>query len=408
LLEFTGERVVPGLVDPNLFNEHLARYRFAAHFAEGMTNPRVLDAGCGSGYGTAEFPHAAAVVAMDVSADAVAHARKTFGRPCVEFAQGACEALPFADASFDLVVAYEVIEHLEHWREMLAEARRVLGESGALLVSTPNKAWYGESRAEAGANPYHVHEFEYAEFEAALREVFPHVRLWCQNHSETITFVPARDSLGTFEAPGARAPEESYFFLAACSGSPIAESRAFGWLASSGNVLRERQHHIALLERELAQKQKWLTETGDSLARLQESHEQTLAELEKSNAWAGDLNAELGTARSVIDGLHKEIETLHAGYGEQVSRLETEASVRLEWIADLTAQLERGRNEVARLNVEGGERENTLRERTECAQELERELTRARAELDELGRAGLVRLGRRLNLVPGGHGGSPE
>jgi len=400
LLEFTGERVVPGLVDPNLFNEHLSRYRFAAHFADAMANPRVLDAGCGSGYGTGEFSCAASVVAMDIAFDAVAHARKEFGRACVEFLRGACESLPFADASFDLVVAFEVIEHLERWPQMLTEARRVLRDNGALLVSTPNKAWYGESRAGAGANPYHVHEFEYAEFGAALRDVFPHVRIWRQNHSETITFVPAADSRGDFEAPNAGAPEESHFFLAACSAAPIAESGAFAWLASSGNVLRERQNHIALLEKELAQKQVWLNETGDSLARLQQSHESTIAELERSNGWAGELNTELGAARGIVTGLQQEIESLHAAYGAHIARLESEAAVRLEWVARLEAQLDGGRNEIKRLNAENDER-------TAWAQALDRELTRARAELDAVGRAGLVRLGRKLNLVPG-PGGAPE
>ena len=49
--EFTGERVIPGEVDPNLWNEHFSRYAFAALFCRGRKS--VLDAGCGTGYGTA-------------------------------------------------------------------------------------------------------------------------------------------------------------------------------------------------------------------------------------------------------------------------------------------------------------------------------------------------------------------
>ena len=52
MAEFTGERVIPGQVDVDLLNEHLARYAFAARLARGK---RVLDAGCGAGYGSAEL-----------------------------------------------------------------------------------------------------------------------------------------------------------------------------------------------------------------------------------------------------------------------------------------------------------------------------------------------------------------
>src|SRR3954462_2563326 len=49
MLPFTGERVVPGLVEAQLWNEHISRYRYANLFAK---SKRVLDVGCGAGYGT--------------------------------------------------------------------------------------------------------------------------------------------------------------------------------------------------------------------------------------------------------------------------------------------------------------------------------------------------------------------
>jgi ubiquinone/menaquinone biosynthesis C-methylase UbiE len=369
-LEFTGERVVPGLVDPNLFNEHLARYRFAARFS---AHGRVLDAGCGSGYGAAELSAAADVVGMDISAEAVQHARRTFSRPRVHFLQGACESLPFADTSFDLVLAFEVIEHLERWQQLLTEARRVLRPSGALLVSTPNKAWYTESRAEAGPNPYHVHEFEYAEFRAALETVFPHVHLWTQNHAESIAFVPASSCLGVLDAPADAAPQHAHFFLAACSQSPIVDTRAFAWLPSSGNALRERQHHIALLE----------------------------AEVEQKNEWLAGLHDEMDVARTLIAGLQQELKATHAGYREQVSRLESEAVVRLDWVHDLEAQIARGRAEIQRLNRETEEHRNTIDERTRWAQALDAELQDVRRDFEALQRTMLVRVGRKLKLITG-------
>jgi SAM-dependent methyltransferase len=375
LLEFTGERVVPGLVDPDLLNEHVARYRFAARFAE---HAGVLDAGCGSGYGAAELANAAAVIGIDISAEAVAHARQTFSRPGVHFLQGACESLPFAGESFDLLVAFEVIEHLDGWQRMLAEAHRVLRPSGVLLVSTPNKAWYNESRAEAGPNPYHVREFEYREFKAALEAVFPHVHLWTQNHSESIAFVPASPSCGVLDAPADSVPEHAHFFLAACSQSPIAETRAFAWLPSSGNALRERQHHISLLE----------------------------SEIEQKNEWLAGLHGEMDAAREVIAHLQQELKATHTGYQEQVSRLESEAAVRLDWVHDLEAQIARGRREIERLGLESDEQRNTIEERTKWAlsldaevERLRSELQRVRTELEMLEQTKLVRIGRKLHLI---------
>ena len=124
MAEFTGERVVPGKVDADLMNEHLARYAFAARLAR---MKRVLDAGCGSGYGSAELAKLALrVVGADQSSEAVGFARENYRLPNLCFEQASCCALPHPNASFDLVIAFEVIEHIGSWREFLLEVRRVL------------------------------------------------------------------------------------------------------------------------------------------------------------------------------------------------------------------------------------------------------------------------------------------
>src|SRR6185295_11409983 len=147
LAEFTGERVIPGQVDADLLNEHLARYAFAARLSR---RKRVLDAGCGAGYGSAELARAAtSVIGVDRSAEAIAFARERYPAPNLRFEEADCAALPVEDASVDLMVAFEVIEHLEDWRGFLLEARRALAPSGQLIVSTPNKLYYSESRKQA-------------------------------------------------------------------------------------------------------------------------------------------------------------------------------------------------------------------------------------------------------------------
>jgi len=92
--------------------------------------------------------------------------------------QGSVTALPLADASVDLVVSFETIEHLAAQAEMLAEFRRVLAPGGALLISSPNRPVYsGELPAE---NEYHVRELDRGELADLLAPVFPQQRWYGQ------------------------------------------------------------------------------------------------------------------------------------------------------------------------------------------------------------------------------------
>ena len=63
MVEFTGERVIPGQVNDDLWSEHVARYAYARRYAEGR---RALDAGCGTGYGSAELAQSAITVTTRV------------------------------------------------------------------------------------------------------------------------------------------------------------------------------------------------------------------------------------------------------------------------------------------------------------------------------------------------------
>jgi chromosome segregation ATPase len=255
------------------------------------------------------------------------------------------------------------------------------------------------------------------------------VSLWTQNHSGAIVFSPGTPSQGDFDSLGDNAPEQAHFFLAACSQSPLAEGRAFAWAPESGNVLRARERHIALLESELAKKDAWLSRTLAEHAALQASHEQLLAELERSNEWAAALDADIKKAGTAIANLQKELETTHAryqergrsleeelrivstgyrekvrgleeelrdtsaGYREIVHELEGEAARRLDWVRDLEEQIRQGREQIDRM-------ERELAERTQWALSLQNRLSRSEAQLHLAGRSKWVRLGRRLHLGP--------
>jgi SAM-dependent methyltransferase len=173
------ERIVPDETEPGIVALHLKRYEFARPYCVGK---RVLDAGCGVGYGSAFLGEGArSVVGVDVSDEAIDYARARYGGRNVEFTVGDLQQLGQDDAEFDAVVAFEVIEHLPHPERFVAEARRVLKPDGVLVVSTP-RADRGHERPE---NPFHEREFAPDEFERLLRESFGHVDVFGQRRVQT-------------------------------------------------------------------------------------------------------------------------------------------------------------------------------------------------------------------------------
>jgi ubiquinone/menaquinone biosynthesis C-methylase UbiE len=334
LIEFTGERVVPGQVDADLWNEHLARYAFAARLAPGR---RVLDAGCGTGYGSAELAETARdVVALDLSHDAVRHASGTYARANLRFLQASCAALPLSTGSVELAVAYEVIEHIPDWQAFLHELRRVIAPSGQLVVSTPNKDYYAATRRQTGPNPYHVHEFALKEFLAELRALFPYVTLYLQNHVEGIAFQPVEPDPAAVpqlhQQPRAAEPATAHFFLAVCSASPQAPPPPFLYVPSTANVLRERELHIDKLEIDVAQ----LRTQKQELVEMFREQKQTL---DTSNRWAHELDEKLTAAGERIVALQDELAVMRAGYEAKVAELEQENVAKTEWALRLNAQL---------------------------------------------------------------------
>jgi len=418
LAEFTGERLIPGQVDVDLLNEHMARYTFAARLARGK---RVLDAGCGAGYGSAELAMVAhSVVGVDQAPEAVEFARENYGLPNLHFEQATCTALPHPDESFDLVVGFEVIEHLENWRDFLSEVRRVLAPTGQFIVSTPNKLYYTESRGAHGANPFHVHEFEFAEFVQELRQIFPHISLFLENHVEGVTFQPHEPS-HTAEVrvdAGDPVPDESHFFVAVCAHRPQVGNPTFVYVPRAANVLRERERHIGKLEGELAQKDEWLVKAQQDLTDFDREHQKLLgmfrdqtAELQKSNTWAEGLNRELEEARGTIreqqEALVREqagAREMAAAYDAKILELEEDVRAKAQWALDtearLMAELETCRQDLAQCVEVLHQSEKELEERTAWALRLQEDVRTLEAQVAMYRASRWIRLGRRIGLGP--------
>lgn len=418
MAEFTGERAVPGEVEPDLWNEHVVRYAFAARLAAGA---RVLDAGCGTGYGAAMLAQTATWVAgVDVAREAVDYARGRYSLPNLSFLQASATALPFNEGAFDLVVAFELIEHVPDWRTLLSELRRVLAPGGRCLISTPNRCYYAEARAASGPNPFHYHEFDWQELMVELKAVFAAVELYVENHAAGLLIMPVAAEVpveGRIEQQRPD-PGEAHYLLAVCSRREAAPPPGLLWAPRAANVLRERERHIAALQQEIEQKDGWLEEARREKQKLIEMFRLQHEQLERSNRWAASLDAELAAARARIAALQQELAQQQeaarravAGYEAKISELQQELAQRTEWAREiesrLTQELAAAQAELQTRTAELAEcvrlldrAEATVVERTHWAQRLEAQLRELEALLAAVKASRWFRLGQRLGLGP--------
>ena len=285
--------------------EHLARYQWAAQVARGA---RVLDAGCGSGYGTAILAAAepASLIAVDVADEAVELTRAARGE-AADARVADVRELPVADAAVDLVVCFEVIEHVERRDEAVREFARVLAPGGVLLISSPNRNQYPPG------NEHHVYEYTPEELEAEVGAQFANVRMHRQHAWLTSSIAPP-DALAAASDGGAQialhaasaevASREEIFTVAVASDGEAPELAPLAVLGDAFEVkwfteqLRNHRDQAAESERlrlaaqrEVERQQRRLLELGRKLveaeqldATLIDSRAETQADLEDTRA----------------------------------------------------------------------------------------------------------------------------
>ena len=163
-MALTGERTVPGLAEENYwFRRHEVVYR---RLVDRCIDRDVLEAGSGEGYGADLIADVARhVIGLDYDDSAVAHVRARY--PRVDMRQGNLADLPLPSASVDVVVNFQVIEHLWDQGQFVAECLRVLRPGGVLLMSTPNRITFSPG-LDTPVNPFHTRELNAAELTELL------------------------------------------------------------------------------------------------------------------------------------------------------------------------------------------------------------------------------------------------
>lgn len=299
-LDEVPERFVPDAMRGELVEaEHLARYWWSTGLAKGR---RVLDAGCGLGYGTNLLAASGAVEAVGVDiAEAVVEAAAGGAVEGARFVTVGIHDLPFEDGSFDLIVCFEVLEHVDRAPEAIAELTRVLSPDGVLAMSSPNPDVY------VPGNPHHVHEFSPQELRTVLAVHFPHIEVRQQHNlivssvleggagasvplepipaAEIAQVVAATEDAAPYTiALGSRQPLPSIPVRMVATG--LAEVRR--WLE-----LYQKQHDILAAQKAYFEEQRAIGDELDELhAQLRKSEEE-VARLVDASAVADQRSAQL-------------------------------------------------------------------------------------------------------------------
>lgn len=292
MLPATGERFLPESMSGEIALEHQHRYHLVAGLAKGRD---VLDVASGEGYGSALLASVArSVVGVDVAADAVEFATEKYASNAtnLRFVTGSCSALPLADASVDLVVSFETIEHHDQHEAMLAEIKRVLRPNGVLVISSPDRHEYSD--VPGYRNPYHVKELYREEFEALLGRHFRSHQLYGQRmrHASTVfvledrvnevgaiaNFLADNETHTVVQSAGAIAPR---YFVAVASDSADLPALAVGTFTE-----RSEDQRIEQLGLELESTREKVTTTQQQLAGVQK---QNRSAADEGNRLQGEL-----------------------------------------------------------------------------------------------------------------------
>jgi 2-polyprenyl-3-methyl-5-hydroxy-6-metoxy-1,4-benzoquinol methylase len=345
---FTGERVVPGKTPPFLVLEHLLRYRFAAPFSDGL---RVLDVGCGTGYGTAILAETASLtIGVDSDPEAVHYAHHAYRRTHLSYTLADCRDLPFRDRSFELAVFFEVMEHIREQDRCLGELRRVLSPDGILILSTPNAL--RSTKVIEEENPFHHKELNEDELRELLRRHFNQVQLLYQSELCASSIQsPTLETTGPVEVVEdfSAAPAPKYF-IAVCGARPatVSRHRSLGVGGIEHQIaiikdLRQAQKEIIAL---LHQREENEREYGRNLATHRKEIDALLHQREENE---GEYGRNLATHRKEIEALLRQREGNEREYArnlaahaevirqleERTTRLEGQCAVQrteLEWL----------------------------------------------------------------------------
>lgn len=177
----TSERLNPdfhtnSIEDYSLFLRHLYAYELAAKYIKKTDN--VLEIGCGTGYGTDILSKTgASIYAIDVDQETIKSCSQQYQRDNIKFNIYDGENINLSEQSFDVIVSFQVIEHVSQEQRFLKNIYRLLKPEGIFFLTTPNKD-YRLVVGQKPWNPHHLREYDEATLSNLIKQVYPNTKIF--------------------------------------------------------------------------------------------------------------------------------------------------------------------------------------------------------------------------------------
>lgn len=321
--------------------ERAHRYLLARTFCHGRD---VLDIASGEGHGTALLAQVArGVIGVEKDKALIAVAQQTHKRLNLRYELGDAAELPLSSASVDVVVAFEVLEHLQNQDLFLNEVHRVLRPGGLLIASTLNENFHALVHMQT--NQSHISEFTQNEFSGLLSRHFKHYAIALQRvmtGSIIMNEVPTA-RLWTFEPRDPDIIEGTDYFarasyiLAFASDAelPISSNSIFVQNGDpQADLIRYQEAELACAEAQL------------QVARLQDMLQTQSSDCEVVRSQFGHLTAQLQQAEQLSKAAYAQADRLRAQI-HAISRRGEELETCIDQLQTQIQAVKRQSSEVA-------------------------------------------------------------
>jgi len=267
-MEFTGERVIPNMPElTHLYQEHIIRYMFASQFVKSKV---VLDAACGTGYGSYLLYQKGAktVIGIDISKEAIDYCNYNYKEENLEFKVDDCMKCHLDNSSFDVVVSFETLEHLKNPDTFLSEIKRVMKNDGMLIMSTPNKNTYPTG------NPFHFNEYTETEFRLMLEKYFVNVTIFHQFYPPVMAVSKLGQTEEMLEIDNisqnvGSTDDSTLYFVAVCSDNALLNCVEKIFLFKNKTILQEEypilKESIHILKNSIHKKNSQISELENKI-----------------------------------------------------------------------------------------------------------------------------------------------